>query len=181
MNWQETKELLGMITGLVGVCLGAWLAPYVTSHLEKVRIRKTLKPELIKSLFSYYKLLKEKAEIVNTLSMDERAAVLIGEEIRLRPSDKTELEQKRGILLEKMIRKNMQNDHVSSSLTDAESGVHSLVAQIGVHSDLETYNKCIDILSSFFQRVDKTPYLHDYINLTKDQYNDLAGDRLQKQ
>lgn len=170
-----------MFIGLLGVCIGAWLAPYLSSHYEKLRQKRSLKPELIKSLFSYYKLLNEKSEIVNTLSMDERAAVLIDEKLRDQPIDKIDLEAKRQILLDKINRKNPQNDQISYGLTDAESSIHSLVVQIGVYYKIDIYNECIALLKPFFNRIEKTPYLYDYVNLSLDEYNHLAGSMLQKQ
>jgi hypothetical protein len=178
MTW---PEVLSMFVGLLGVGIGAWLAPYVSSYYEKIKQRRALKPELIKFLFSYYRLLKEKAEIVNTLSMDERATVLIDEKLQGQTSDRSELDTKRQVLLEKMNRKNLQNDHVSNALTDVESSIHSLVVQIGVYYKADIYNECIDILKPFFLRVDKAPYLYDYINLPGAEYNRLAGDVLQKE
>jgi hypothetical protein len=81
MVWQDAKELFGIISGLLGVVVGAWLAPYVASLLENARLKKGLKPDLMKSIFSYYRVLREKVEIVNPLSMDERAATIITDEL----------------------------------------------------------------------------------------------------
>jgi hypothetical protein len=80
-----------------------------------------------------------------------------------------------------MARKYSQNDQLIQQLIDAESTIHSLMAQVCVSCETETYNKCIDVLRPFFDRKNIAPYLHDYMSLSKDQFNDLNGKSLQNQ
>jgi pyruvate-formate lyase-activating enzyme len=166
MDWMTPTFTIG------GVIVGALLTPYATFLIEKIRIKRNLKSDLIKSVLKLHSLKKMNNHLSNCVKQARRGREITHNQlfnVNLTEAERTELLRQWSInndSIETNIQEIYQTYHISS---DLEAEIQYTLSQIEYYHGTETYNNLDKITEPIIELTDEQYY--EYEKLTPDEYN----------
>lgn len=145
-------QILNSILPLIGVIIGGLLSPYVTSKMENVKIRKSIKPRLIQQLYLFFNYRKMN---INELTLSNLASKHF-QFLNLELSREDLLDEHRIILQskakatsEKIDENRTLRKETFSKLTEIESTIISLIFEVRSHYGENTFTKVYELVTPY--------------------------------
>lgn len=175
MNW------LDKLLPLVGVIIGASLAPLLTSFLERSRAKRRLKPDLIKHTYEFFGLLKHNISLCNDHSYTINLYNALNEELANLDIKAENYEIQKNILAKDVSLLFAEGQRIHKEMTDnyyrhleSEANIQSLITQFSIYYDQSIYTRLSNAYAlPVFKTANDQNLLFPYSKMDANELRDL--------
>ncbi len=166
------------IIALVGVIVGGLITPLVTSRIDTARLKKSLKPELIRLLTEFFEFRKQSVGLTNRVLLFTKihATTYEVDETTLQGADRVYYEKIaktfEGLKSQAESETVMLHEHFYKQIS-VVSNLQANLTQFKAYFGNALYEKLERIIQPAIDEGEKFPALHQYKDLTTDQLGQL--------
>ncbi len=163
---------------LLGVIVGSLITPYVTSQIEKRKIKINIQPTLIKLMYKLYQLKGQEFIIHNNLEFYMKGIRDSNEDLtnmNLTAEQRTEIQRQSMNQSERYKNFFDRQEKNYDELLEVKSEIYSIVQQIKLHFGDYIYKRVENSVHDKIKMNEKVKILRDYISLNREEYLNVAN------
>jgi hypothetical protein len=168
-NLSGINGWIAPVCTLIGVFLGAVLSNWLGERRETRKLKRSLRPELVKTINIFFNLRKATVMIHNGISFQNRMALYFiyeADRPNITQQQKDRFEQQYETSKQYAISFTKEGSDTFAKLMECEGNIYHLLSQIEIYIGKSAHKKVFDLIKPHIDRGNKSDLLYKYEDLT---------------